>query len=106
MAGSSRGSWEKARQRALRPHLLEQRDPPPPHRPLFFSDHDRQNRALAQDHAQEFFSETSFESIEEAQAALDIWVKDYNHERDHQSLGDVSPIRRLELAKPASLLII
>lgn len=54
----------------------------------------------------EFFSENSFESIEEAQAALDIWVKDYNHDRDHQSLGDTPPIRRFELAKPAPLEII
>jgi transposase InsO family protein len=46
----------------------------------------------------EFFSENSFESIEYAQAALDIWVRDYNHEREHQSLGDVPPIRRFELA--------
>ena len=54
----------------------------------------------------EFFSENSFESIDEAQADLDIWVKDYNHDRDHQSLGDAPPIRRFELAKPASLEII
>ena len=54
----------------------------------------------------EFFSECSFESIDELQAALDIWVTDYNHERDHQSLGDVPPIRRFELARPASLEVI
>ena len=36
----------------------------------------------------EFFSENSFETIEELQAALDVWVVDYNHQREHQSLGD------------------
>jgi transposase InsO family protein len=51
----------------------------------------------------EFFSDHSFEAIDEMQAALDGWVADYNNEREHQSLGDVSPIRRFELARPASL---
>lgn len=54
----------------------------------------------------EFFSEKSFATIQEMQAALDIWVADYNNEREHQSLGDVPPIRRFELARPASLEII
>ncbi len=40
------------------------------------------------------------------QAALDSWVVDYNNEREHQSLGDVPPIRRFELAKQASLEVI
>lgn len=46
----------------------------------------------------DFLAKNSFESIEEAQAALDEWVHTYNHERDHQSLGDQPPIRRFELA--------
>jgi transposase InsO family protein len=54
----------------------------------------------------EFFSQHSFDTIEEAQAALDAWVVDYNHEREHQSLGDVPPIRRFELARPASLEVV
>jgi Integrase core domain len=54
----------------------------------------------------EFFSERSFDTIEEMQAALDVWVADYNNEREHQSLGDVPPIRRFELARPASLEVI
>jgi transposase InsO family protein len=54
----------------------------------------------------EFFSERSFDTIEEMQAALDVWVCDYNNEREHQSLGDVPPIRRFELARPASLEVI
>jgi transposase InsO family protein len=54
----------------------------------------------------EFFADKSFDSIEAMQAALDIWVCDYNHEREHQSLGDVPPIRRFELARPPALEII
>ena len=54
----------------------------------------------------EFFSVNSFETIVEMQAALDIWVVDYNHAREHQSLGDVPPIRRFELARPPSLEVI
>ncbi len=36
----------------------------------------------------EFFTERSFATIDELQAALHVWVADYNNERDHQSLGD------------------
>ena len=54
----------------------------------------------------EFFSQGSFETSDELQAALDVWVIDYNHEREHQSLGDVPPIRRFELANAASLEVI
>jgi hypothetical protein len=54
----------------------------------------------------EFFSERSFDTIEELQEALDIWVADYNNEREHQSLGDVPSIRSFELARPASLEVI
>jgi transposase InsO family protein len=54
----------------------------------------------------EFLSDKSFETIAQLQAALDGWVTDYNNEREHQSLGDVPPIRRFELARPASLEVI
>jgi transposase InsO family protein len=54
----------------------------------------------------EFFSDKVFETIEDIQAGLDMWVADYNHEREHQSLGDVPPIRRFELARPPSLEVI
>jgi transposase InsO family protein len=54
----------------------------------------------------EFFSDKVFESIEDMQAGLDIWVADYNNEREHQALGDVPPIRRFELARPAALEVI
>lgn len=54
----------------------------------------------------EFFSDKSFETIEDMQAALDRWVVDYNTEREHQALGDVPPIRRFELARPTELEVI
>jgi len=37
-------------------------------------------------------------TIEEAQAALDVWVEHYNTGRPHQSLGDRPPIERFRLA--------
>jgi transposase InsO family protein len=54
----------------------------------------------------EFFSENAFATTDEMQAALDGWVIDYNNERDHQSLGDVPPIRRFELAAMPSFEVI
>jgi transposase InsO family protein len=54
----------------------------------------------------EFFSNQVFETIDDMQVALDVWVTDYNNEREHQSLGDVPPIRRFELARPATLEVI
>jgi transposase InsO family protein len=46
----------------------------------------------------EFFDLCTFDTIEATQAALDQWVTLYNTEREHQSIGDVPPIRRFELA--------
>lgn len=54
----------------------------------------------------EFFSDKVFETLEDMQAGLDVWVTDYNNEREHQSLGDVPPIRRFELALPPSLEVV
>ena len=54
----------------------------------------------------EFFADKVFETMEDMQAGVDIWVADYNNEREHQSLGDVPPIRRFELARPAPLEVI
>ncbi|MEE8488986.1 MAG: IS481 family transposase [Acidimicrobiia bacterium] len=48
----------------------------------------------------ELFSEKTFDTITEAQAGLDSWVAYYNHDRDHQGIGDVPPVRRFELAAP------
>ncbi|HVL32814.1 MAG TPA: IS481 family transposase [Actinomycetota bacterium] len=50
----------------------------------------------------DFFSVNSFDTLEQMQAALDAWVDEYNTNREHQGIGDVPPIRRFELAKPAS----
>ena len=49
---------------------------------------------------EEFFDVRTFDTIEAMQAALDEWVIGYNTERDHQSIGDVPPIRRFELFIP------
>ena len=38
----------------------------------------------------------SFASMVDAQAELDGWVTHYNHEREHQPIGYVPPIRRFE----------
>jgi transposase InsO family protein len=54
----------------------------------------------------EFFADTSFETIDEMQAALDQWVVGYNNEREHQALGDVPPMTRFELARVASLEVV
>lgn len=54
----------------------------------------------------EFFNDNIFDTIEETQAALDAWVGHYNAVREHQSIGDVAPIRRFELAKPVSFEVI
>jgi transposase InsO family protein len=45
----------------------------------------------------EFSEGRIFESLEEAQAALDQWVEHYNTERPHQGIGMVPPLRRFEL---------
>ena len=54
----------------------------------------------------EFFTQHRFDTIQDAQIALDAWVIDYNHEREHQALGDVPPIRRFELAEEKPVEII
>jgi hypothetical protein len=48
----------------------------------------------------EFLTGKVFASIEEAQAALDVWVTHYNTERPHQSIGMVAPFERFRLATP------
>jgi transposase InsO family protein len=54
----------------------------------------------------EFFSQATFETISQAQRALDEWVLAYNHQRDHQGIGDVPPIKRFELARCETLEVI
>lgn len=47
----------------------------------------------------EFLNGKVFDSLEDAQAQLDEWVRHYNHERQpHQSLGMVPPWERFKLA--------
>ena len=47
---------------------------------------------------QEFLTGKVFESISDAQAQLDAWVRHYNFERRHQGIGDVVPWERFRLA--------
>jgi hypothetical protein len=47
----------------------------------------------------EFLDGKVFASLEDAQAQLDDWVRHYNHERPHQSIGGLAPIERFKLAE-------
>jgi transposase InsO family protein len=47
----------------------------------------------------EFLNGKVFDSISDAQAQLDVWVKHYNHVRPHQSLGMKTPWDRFQLAR-------
>ena len=51
----------------------------------------------------EFLDGKVFASIAEAQAAIDAWVHDYNHCREHQSLGNRPPAERFATAHPTPL---
>jgi transposase InsO family protein len=46
----------------------------------------------------EFLADRAFASIDEAQAELDAWVRDYNTERPHQALEMATPADRFRLA--------
>ena len=48
----------------------------------------------------EFLTGKVFADLADAQAQLDGWVKVYNHDRPHQSIGRVPPFERFRLAKP------
>ena len=48
----------------------------------------------------EFLNGKTFASIDDAQAQLDGWVREYNFERPHQSLGMAAPWDRFQLAQP------
>ena len=43
-----------------------------------------------------------YQTVVEAQAALDAWVAEYNTTRPHQSLGDRPPAERFSRPAPAS----
>ena len=51
----------------------------------------------------EFLDGKVFASIAEAQAAIDAWVHDCNHCREHQSLGNRPPAERFATAHPTPL---
>ncbi len=46
----------------------------------------------------EFLNGKVFDSIEDAQAQVDAWVRTYNFDRRHQGIGDVVPYERFRLA--------
>ena len=48
----------------------------------------------------EFLDGKVFASITDAQAHLDGWVHEYNHDRPHQSIGRMPPFERFKLAVP------
>jgi hypothetical protein len=54
----------------------------------------------------EFFELQTYDTLEATHIALDKWVRDYNTQRPHQSLGDVAPMRRFELRRRESLEVI
>lgn len=55
----------------------------------------------------EFLTGKVFESVADAQAQVDAWVRHYNYQRRHQGIGDVAPWQRFRLAaeppQPAAL---
>lgn len=54
----------------------------------------------------DFLAGKVFESVEEAQEAIDGWMVEYNTERPHQGIGMVPPIRRFELAVPERFAVV
>jgi transposase InsO family protein len=64
-----------------------------PYSPTTTGKVERLHKTLRKD----FFAEHTFDAIDVAQDALDAWVEGYNIDRDHQSIGDVPPLRRFEL---------
>ena len=48
----------------------------------------------------EFLNDKVFTDLADAEAQLDAWVHEYNHERPHQSIGRMPPIERFKLAAP------
>ena len=54
----------------------------------------------------EFLTGKVFTSIEDAQGQLDGWVREYNFERPHQSLGMAVPWDRFRLAKAQPVVVV
>lgn len=68
-----------------------------PHSPTTTGKVERFHKTLKK----EFLDGKVFASIEEAQDAIDTWVHEYNHDRDHQSLGDHPPAERFVMRPPS-----
>jgi len=66
-----------------------------PHSPTTTGKVERFHKTLKR----EFLDDKVFDTIAEAQTAIDGWVDEYNHSREHQSLGDRPPIDRFRLAR-------
>ena len=73
-------------------HLLTQ-----PRSPTTTGKVERFHRALRT----EFRTDRVFASLQAAQAELDAWVEDYNHQRPHQALGMATPASRFLQPQPA-----
>ena len=75
-----------------------------PYSPTTTGKVERFHRTLRKD----FFTPNDyrFETLEEAQAALDEWIVTYNTERPHQSIGDKPPIERFRLRAGPELEIV
>ena len=50
----------------------------------------------------DFLTGKVFTDLAAAQAAIDGWVEEYNHDRPHQGIGDVPPFERFRLASASS----
>jgi transposase InsO family protein len=50
----------------------------------------------------DFLTGKVFPDLAAAQAAIDGWVEEYNHDRPHQGIGDVPPFERFRLARPST----
>jgi len=46
----------------------------------------------------DFLNGKVFDSVADAQAQVDVWVREYNFDRRHQGIGDVVPWERFRLA--------
>jgi len=75
-----------------------------PYSPTTTGKVERFHRTLRKD----FFTPNDycFETLEEAQLALDEWIIVYNTERPHQSIGDQPPIERFMLREAPELEIV
>jgi hypothetical protein len=73
-----------------------------PYSPTTTGKVERFHKTLRREH----LNDHAFATIEEAQAALDVWVESYNVERPHQSVGDRPPIERFRLARTDELIAV